>query len=82
MVNTASASGTDPNEDPVRDDDSETVTGELSPGILVTKTASPATFSAVATVAPAEMPTKMPSSAASRREMAMASSSLAVSSWS
>ena len=50
VVNTASASGTDPNEDPVRDDDSETVTGELSPGILVTKTASPATYSAVGDV--------------------------------
>jgi len=50
VVNTVSVSGTDPGEDPVNDEDSETVTAEQSPGLNVTKTASPATYSAVGDV--------------------------------
>jgi len=50
VVNTVAVSGDGPGEDPVTDDDSETVIGEQSPGLVVTKTASPATYSAVGDV--------------------------------
>jgi uncharacterized repeat protein (TIGR01451 family) len=47
VVNTASAAGVGPNEEPVSGSDSATVTGTQQPGLLVTKTASPETYSAV-----------------------------------
>ena len=49
-MNTVSVSGDGPGEDPVSDEDSETVTGEQSPGLSVTKTASPVTYKAVGDV--------------------------------
>jgi gliding motility-associated-like protein/uncharacterized repeat protein (TIGR01451 family) len=47
IINTATASGTDPEDNTVTDDATVTVNGTLNPGLTVTKSASPATFSTV-----------------------------------
>ncbi|MFN2397004.1 MAG: hypothetical protein ABR597_15105, partial [Bacteroidales bacterium] len=50
VTNTASASGEDTNGDPVSGSDNATVTAVIGPDITVTKTANPATYSAVGDV--------------------------------
>jgi uncharacterized repeat protein (TIGR01451 family) len=45
IYNVATATGTDPNGDPVEDEDDETVTAEQDPSIALTKTAAPQTYS-------------------------------------
>ncbi|MGC9355816.1 MAG: DUF7507 domain-containing protein, partial [Mariniphaga sp.] len=50
VMNTASVSGTDPNNDTVTASDSETVTANQQPGLTVTKNASPSSYSAVGDV--------------------------------
>jgi uncharacterized repeat protein (TIGR01451 family) len=46
IYNVATATGKDPNDDPVEDEDDETVTAEQDPSIALTKTAAPQTYSA------------------------------------
>jgi uncharacterized repeat protein (TIGR01451 family) len=50
LTNTARAEGKDPNGEDVWDEDSETITADLQPGIAITKSASPLTYAAVGTV--------------------------------
>ena len=50
VVNTASATGKDPDGNDVTDDDTETVTGTKTPSIEVVKVASPATYAAAGEV--------------------------------
>jgi gliding motility-associated-like protein/uncharacterized repeat protein (TIGR01451 family) len=50
VMNTASASGTDPNNETLTASDSETVTANQQPGLTVTKNASPSSYSAVGDV--------------------------------
>ncbi|MCA1800652.1 MAG: DUF11 domain-containing protein, partial [Actinobacteria bacterium] len=50
VTNTATAAGEDTNGDPVSDNDSATVNAAQNPQITVTKTANPATYSAVGDV--------------------------------
>jgi uncharacterized repeat protein (TIGR01451 family) len=46
IYNVATATGTDPNDDPVTDEDDETVTAEQDPSLALTKSASPQTYAA------------------------------------
>jgi uncharacterized repeat protein (TIGR01451 family) len=46
IYNVATATGTDPNDDPVTDEDDETVTAEQDPSLALTKSASPQAYSA------------------------------------
>ncbi|MFD0865649.1 beta strand repeat-containing protein, partial [Tessaracoccus lubricantis] len=50
IFNTATATGTDPADNPVSDDDDETVTGDRFPAISLTKEADVATYDAVGDV--------------------------------
>jgi uncharacterized repeat protein (TIGR01451 family) len=46
IYNVATATGTDPNDDPVEDEDDETVTADQDPSLALTKSASPQAYSA------------------------------------